>query len=230
MGDTIYATLYATYNGVEHKSQTIPYSVTDYCYNMLERCSGDEYAEFRTVLVDLLNYGAAAQTYTGDTDELVNADLTEAQRAWGTSAVRELSSVKDPAYATVAEPKVEWAGVGLVLKDAVTMYVSVTAQSVEGLTLKITNGTDLAWEITSDEFVSENDRYYAYFNGLNAGQMSETVYLTFYEGETAVSNTACYSIESYAYDHQDDGDDLAALVKAMMCYGDSARVYAALAN
>ena len=46
MNDTISATLFATYDGVEYSSETKKYSVATYCYNMLVKCSGDEYAEF----------------------------------------------------------------------------------------------------------------------------------------------------------------------------------------
>lgn len=37
MNDTIYATLYATYNGVEYASETREYSVAEYCYSTLNK-------------------------------------------------------------------------------------------------------------------------------------------------------------------------------------------------
>ena len=56
--------------------------------------------------------------------------------------------------------------------------------------------------------------------------MSEKVYLTMYKNDVAVSNTVCYSIESYAYNKQNSTDTaLANLVKAMMKYGNSAYAY-----
>jgi len=59
---------------------------------------------------------------------------------------------------------------------------------------------------------------------LNAGYMSEPIYVTLYDGEKAVSNTVCYSIESYAFTYGDDAA-LGDLVRAMMKYGDAASAY-----
>ena len=56
--------------------------------------------------------------------------------------------------------------------------------------------------------------------------MSDQVCVTLYNGDTAVSNTVCYSIESYACAKQSDKNvKLANLVKAMMRYGRSANAY-----
>ena len=56
--------------------------------------------------------------------------------------------------------------------------------------------------------------------------MSEEVYLTVYDGETAVSNTLRYSIESYAYAKAGGSDTLLSdLVIAMMKYGNAAYNY-----
>ena len=56
--------------------------------------------------------------------------------------------------------------------------------------------------------------------------MSEEVYMTVMKDGVAVSNTARYSIESYAYVKQNDSNNkLVNLVKAMMRYGHSAKNY-----
>ena len=59
-----------------------------------------------------------------------------------------------------------------------------------------------------------------------AQQMSETVFVTAYRNNAPISNTVAYSIESYAYAKQNDADaNLAALVKALMKYGNAAYEY-----
>lgn len=226
MNDTIYATLYATYEGELYNSATREYSVAQYCYNMLGKYPGDSYAKLRTLLVDLLNYGTQSQLYTSyNTTALVNGNLTDTQKAWGTNTAPALNSVKNIAYETVENPKATWKSGGLKLEEAVTLRFKLAADSVEGLSVKIRTGSR-EWEIDSSAFVETDGGYYVYFNGLHAGQMRESVYLTVYEGNTPVSNTACYSIESYAYEKQTSTTgNLAALVKAMMCYGDSASAY-----
>ena len=74
----------------------------------------------------------------------------------------------------------------------------------------------------------DNNRYYVYFEGLNAAQMSDTVYATITRDDTAVSNTVAYSIESYAYSKLNNTgttETLQNILKAMMKYGDAAKAY-----
>lgn len=227
MNDVVSATLYATNGGTQYISETKEYSVADYCYGMLTAYPDDEYAELRTLLVDTLNYGAVSQQYTGyNTDALVNAALTDTQKAWGTSTELTLNSVLNTKYATVENPTATWNGAGLLLNEAVSVRLKFTAKNIEGLSVKIVVGNN-TWTISSDSFIAQGeDVYYVYFNGLNPAQMRETFYLTICDGDTAVSNTASYSIESYAYEKQNSTISyLAELVKAMMKYGDAAYAY-----
>ena len=227
MNDTIYATLYATYNGVKYASEVREYSVAEYCYTTLAKYSADAYAELRTLLVDLLHYGAQSQLYTKhQTDNLADANLTEQQLLWGTADDPTLTNSLNTAYRTVEDPLVTWKGASLKLNDSVLMRFKFIAEDIEDLSLKITGETG-EWTLTSKDFVSENGVYFVYFSGLNAGQMSEKVYLTMYKNGVAVSNTVCYSIESYAYSKKDSTIQyLSDLVKAMMKYGNAARAYA----
>jgi len=226
MNDTIASTLYATFEGVEYASESKEYSVSEYCYSMLTLCTDDKYAEFRTLLVDLLHYGAKSQLYTDyKTDSLVDADLTEEQLLWGTVEDPDLETVLDTAYETVKDPTVQWKGAGLFLDDSVSLRFKLSAESIDGLTVKV-KGETQEWTVFASEFVETTGGYYLYFDKLNAGQMSEKLYLTVYSGDVAVSNTVCYSIESYAYEKQSSSiSNLADLVKAMMKYGDSAWNY-----
>ena len=228
MNDTVVATLYADYKGVEYSSEATGYSVADYCYNMLGKTPGAAYAEFRTLLVDLLNYGEASQIYTNyKTDDLVTADLTDAQKADGTVGNREYKDILNATYATVANPTASWRGAGLNLKDRVEIRLTLAADNIDSLSVKVTSESGKEWTIESDKFVAAGTgKYDVCFNGLNAGEMSEPVYFTVYDGDKAVSNTARYSVESYVYKYQNNADtNLAELVKAMMNYGDAAYNY-----
>lgn len=227
MKDKIYATLYATNQGVLCSSETRQYSVSEYCYNMLEKYAADEYAEFRTLLVDLLNYGAASQVYTKyNAYSLVNASLTEEQKAWGTQETPVLETVMDKEYESVQDPTVTWGGAGLNLQDSVVIRFLIETDNIENLSMKITSQSGKEWVIDEKAFKKTTNGYYVYFDGLNAGQMSETIYATVYNGENAVSHTIRYSIESYAYSKQDSTDtNLVVLLEAMMKYGDSAYAY-----
>ncbi len=224
MNDAIYATLYATYNGVEYSSETREYSVASYCYNMLSKYTSNQYAKFRTLLVDLLNYGAASQTYMKyKTDDLVNAKLTDEQKAWGTTENRTLETVQELEYTKIDNPTVAWRGAGLNLEESIGLRFKIATDSIEGLTVKVkTDAGELT--IDSSKFKIANGGYYVFVEGMHAGQMSEVVYITVYKDGVAVSNTLRYSIESYAYTKQNDSDTaLANLIRAMMKYGDSAK-------
>lgn len=230
MNDTIYATLYATKDGKLEASEVTQYSVADYCYNMLEKYASKEgYTQFCTLLVDLLNYGAASQEYTDyKIDALVNASLTEAQKAMGTSVMRDLSSVFNKEYETISNPTIAWKGATLKLEDSVAIRFTIETEDISNMVATIRCG-EQQWCIAHSEFVElGNNRYYVYFEGLNAAQMSDTVYATITQADTAVSNTVAYSIESYAYsklNSTDTSETLQNLLKAMMKYGDAAKAY-----
>jgi len=227
MNDTISATLLATKNGVLYVGQTRTYSIAEYCYSMLELYSGDQYAELRTLLVDLLNYGAASQWYTGyKLDDIVNTRLTDTQRQWATAAEPALNSVLNRNYETVQNPSATWSGASLVLTDSIMVKLNLKIVSTEGITVRLRTQNQ-EWSIEAEDLVwAGNGVYYVYFDGLHAGQMRETIYATVYKDGKAISNTVTYSIESYAYQmYNGDDFDLADLVVAMMKYGDSAYAY-----
>ena len=224
MNDIIEAQLFATYDDTEYLSEIQYYSVATYCYNMLNKYNSDAYKKLRTLLVDLLNYGAQSQIYTSyKEDRLVNAALTQEQCEWGTSEQPELKSVLNTSFNTVENPSVTWKGAGLKLEDSVTMRFKIQTDNIDNIKVIITGDTD-KWTIYSKDFIKTIGGYYIYFNGLNASQLRETVYLTIYDGEQKVSNTICYSIESYAYSKRND-ETLAGLTESMMKYGDSAYAY-----
>lgn len=239
MNDTVYATLYGTYDGTEYASETVEYGVGTYCYNMLEKRSPSndpkgEYAKLRSLLVDLLGYGAKSQIYVNykaeKPEDLAGSMLTEEQIGWGTvGEIRELTSVLNTKYTIIENPTAKWRGAGLNLLDSIRMRFLLQTDELEGVTVKVTSNVG-TWNIGNDKFkavtVNGEAMYEVFFSGLNAAQLSETVYVTAYKNGVAISNTVCYSVESYVSAKQKDGNTkLVELVKAMMKYGDSAKAY-----
>ncbi len=227
MTDIIYANLHGTKDSENYTSQTSEYSIKRYCYNMLEEHSDDE--KLRTLLVDLLNYGAQAQIYTDyNTDNLANADLTDVQKAWGTPGDVATESVQNLKYKVIDNPTVKWKGAGLYLDEGATLRFTIQTDNIANLVVKVTCGTK-TFEIPASKFVKRSgteDMYYVYVRGINVTQMRESVYLTVLNGETEVSNTICYSVESYAHVQKGGSDTaLSNLLVAMMKYGDSAKAY-----
>lgn len=233
MNDEIVATLYATYEGDVVECCVKTYSIREYCCRMLEKCGEggvfESDAELKTLLVDLLCYGAASQRYLGDGEsELVTSVLTEEQLAFGTQTTPDLNSVKNSSYETVAKPEAEWRAVGLVLEDVIAMRFKLALDSVEELCVCVrTDDPDEVWWFGADELAVSDGACELYFDRFYADRMRDTVYVTAYRNGVVVSHTAAYSIESYAYAKQNDGDPaLCELVIAMMKYGDSAERYA----
>lgn len=63
-------------------------SARGYAIRMLNKSANQSNTELLAVLVDMLNYGAAAQTIFGyNTEALVNADLTETQKGYATAEI-----------------------------------------------------------------------------------------------------------------------------------------------
>ncbi len=226
MNETIYATLYAeTASCVKHGA-VVEYSVAKYCYDMLSK--EESTTKLKTMLVDILNYGAASQIYFNkNTDNLANANLTPEQQALATQD-RALANIADKNHQVVEAPEATWKFVSLYLMDSICVNYKFTASDVTGLTLKITNDSGEEWIIPAEQFTFSDDDglWVASFSDLMATQLSASVYATLYRGEEAVSNTLKYSVESYATTQQ--GSDIAGiedLTKCIVKYGDSAYAY-----
>ena len=223
INDDFTATLYATLDGELHEGVTLSYSISQYCYNQLNKLSSQ--SEFATLLVDLLNYGAQSQLYTGyNTGNLANAQLTATQASWGTTTEPTYTTVQNTKYETVEDPLVTWTALGLYLEDTVSIRLKLAVADTTGLTIKVRDDNGHTWSYGASALKAMGDEYYFYFSALNADQMRETVYITAYKNGAAVSNTVRYSIESYCYAKQED-TTLKDILSAMMKYGDSAYNY-----
>ena len=228
LNDNIAATIYATYNNAQYSSSVLNYSLASYCYTQLERTTS---TKLRTLLVDLLHYGSASQVYTDhNTANLADANLTAAQSAWASpdSALDGLVSVTNSHYATVSNPELTWKAVALNLKESIMMQFGFTVADTSGVTIKIKDENGKVLEtINADECPTINGYLRANYIGLGAGQMRTSVFVTAYRGNTAISNTLRYSIESYAKSkiNTNNADTLSNLLKAMMKYGISASDY-----
>ena len=223
LGDDITAVVSAKHDRETVTTEPLSYSVKDYLMTLLDM---DDISDaYKKVAVDLLNYGAAAQQYTGHkTDALVNADLSAAQQALGTSAMPSLSAGGKglTVYSNIYS-EATWYAAGLNLGDSITVKFMFYAENIEGLTARF-KFMGKTYDVGSDKFVELEENIYAvFFDGVLANQMREIVEATFYKNGTVASQTASYSVEAYANVKSTDSDTkLANLVIAMMKYGDSA--------
>ncbi len=231
MGDTLTAKLYATKDGEPVLLDSFDYSVKQYCTSMLDKteASKEEYTEFRAMLVDMLNYGAAAQTYTNhNADSLVNADLGDAA---------DEGTKEDPVPANVFEISdgdnesniIRWLGAGLSISDTIALRFRVDlkdGETTEGLSVDVGG---INTDNIKTAFVPDNEsknEYYLYIRGIETTEMNTALTIVVKKAGSNVSGTLTYSIANYAYEMQNSADEnLKAFNNAMLKLGKSAKAY-----
>ena len=225
MNDQIQAVIFAKLGDEIISSSSISYGVCTYAYRMLEKTTDHK---FRTLLVDMLNYGEASQIY-GDynLDNLVNAALTAQQKSWGTSALRKLNSVTEVINKSDSD-MAKWTTMTLVLKNNITIQGTFTAEKTEGIYVKVEDALgNVVTNIYSSDFIYDGNKINIRFQKLNATQLSDVYYFTVcnQDGE-AISGTCKYSVESYVNSAQSFGNDkLKSLASTIIKYGDAAKAY-----
>ncbi len=241
MNDDVTCTFYGTIDGVRVWGPSYVSSVKAYATRMLDTYSTSTNATYRklcTLLVDLLNYGAAAQIYAGyNQNNLVNADLTDAQKALGTQTDPVCTNVKNTQYSVLDGAKITWANSTLALSEAVVprfkFKINDSSVAVNDVTVNITVGTKATYSYSYAEYpelftLQKDGGYYFNFIGLNANNMGEVLYATVSVGGKVVSDTMTYSVESYvtAVPSTATYAKLKSLTIAMIKYGNSAKAYA----
>lgn len=228
MGDDIEITFYGIKDGVKYWGETYTYSVTTYVQSTLSKSTAS--SKLKTMLVDLMYYGAACQTYSNyKTDALMTDILTDEQKQLKSNYTLELSNIKNSSYETCENRLVRF-GTALRLNNAVeiALPLNMTNVSLDELTIKVKIGTrELTYTYAEnpENFEKGSDGYwYFYFDGVYANQMSDEVFIRAFRGSEQVSYTLKYSVESYAATVTDS--KLKAVTDAMMYYGNSAKAYA----
>ena len=230
IGDEITATLYGTYNGVEY-SYVMKYSAAEYCYSTM--VSKEATDDLKTLLVNLLYYCDAARAYTTyqGVDEnykyygSVTEELTDEQKAYRTVSTQFQSVM---GLSGEGDFTASWKSAALVLGESSAIQFRVDLGDNEDVTARVfvddrEYGRVQMEQITEGEYAGQ---YLILVSGLAAHQMRDTVEVTLYSGETAISKTVSYSMESYVYSKQNDSDqNLVAFLQAMISYGDAAVAY-----
>lgn len=232
MNDEIRATFYV--KGLDGKLYCSPVKVTSICgYVRTALDSGTCTATLRTCLIDMLNYGTAAQIYFGrHTDGLANAEFEEYQQYATAELTSAVESVKDSIATGCTNNLVEKFSAKLDMNSSVGIIFTVTGtqkftedelanlklvvKDESGKVLDTIEGSALTLDtrgrIVGSTFV------------LTARQMRTPVYTTLYKNGEIASNTFVYSIASYLIDVQTNmpGSTLESMIRAMIIYGDAA--------
>ncbi len=230
--DNIAATIHGTFDGVEY-TYTLNYSA----YKNIQSLIGTTDTTLQTLLVDLMNYGTAHQIYMAyNTNDLINAGLTEEQKAWGTSGDPVLENITSGKYVAHEAPTASFKAPALKLSNAVEVVFNLNCANLtdmNGVALKIEiddgeNGIiTFMVDAANFEYDEASSTYKVYFTNLLARQLRCPIYATIMQNGEAISHTMRYSVESYAYSMQSNTSvlGLADLVKAMIRYGDATYAY-----
>ena len=232
MNDEIEAVFRLTKDGKEYYSKTDVYSVAEYAYGKLDSTKATDTDELKAICANLLRYGALAQTqFNYRTDALVDANMTDAHKAYLT----DLATVEMKDYRkqlndldTVIVP---WKSTTLELGNKVIMCLIVNLENYTGdpaeLTMRLTyvdsNGLTVTEERPLELYNPDAQTYAVSYDGLRATEMRSIVSAAIYSGETRVSKTVEYSIESYGARSSDTA--MRELCLAMLAYGDAANAF-----
>ncbi|MBE6928599.1 MAG: hypothetical protein E7467_09005 [Ruminococcaceae bacterium] len=225
MGDEIRATLYCEdAEGNIFYGPTQTDSVKDYLLRGLDLATSTP--EKKTMYVDMLRYGAVAQTYFDyDTDNLVSDDLKEAHLAYATTVIPEAVD------ASKAEGGLGTLNTSVVLKARVTLTLSHLKPGANLANMKF-----VVKDALDGTVIKELPAYNlnpvmiaADFDDVGAKQMRRLITVTLYDGDTAITDTVTWSVESYVAKTRATSTDAGQidLVNAMLTYGDAVAAYMA---
>lgn len=221
MGENIKAELVLDGEVIASKDE---YSVAQNLKRLLAK-SADElglseakYGAMKTLIADLLAYGAASQIYTGhNTDALVNEGIE------GASEFVALGDEWDKLPTESTDETVELLGAGLYFTNTNKLYFRFAASDIteENFAVKI---GDEAY--TLSDFAGSNGNYVLYTEDILATEL-DTLYTVelVKNGETV--QTLEYGVFAYIYDMQNsENEAMANVVKTLYNYSVSADAYA----
>lgn len=201
-------------------------SVSGYLKQLIEKkpdnMTDAKFKAMSTLVSDMLNYGSAAQAYTGHgTDSLLNKDYYNDI----VNNYTELEST-DKALSGAAPAGAKFTNVGVRFDNVNKVFFRFTADDVSNVIITI-NG--VAYE--QDKFVKTGDKYTVYSEDVLASKF-DTVYTAIltYRGLDE-QQMMTYSVKSFAYSFQNKRGENgkltaeAVLARATYTYGVSAKAY-----
>jgi hypothetical protein len=186
----------------------------------------------KTVCANLLRYGTEAQKYFGyRTDSLADEELGQNQREYliDTNLLELANNMA--MHNDLENASVSFKSATLVLKNKVIVSYTLNLANYEGniddLAVRVSyvnaKGETVRSELTDLVLLDEAKGLYSVeCDILSAKQMRTVLTAAIYEGETQISRSVDYSIETYAAKAQ---GELVPLCNAMIAYGDAANAF-----
>ncbi len=237
MSNTVKASFCADIGNQAYQCDASDFSIKQYAEAVLSYYSSstkEEDQKLCTLMVDMLNYGAAAQThFQRNLNNLANKDLTDAQRALGSPALESTSSSLK--HTALPDAVVFFKTVKLVFRNTVDLVISVQSdyepadQVYAQMSYTTVKGKTATVKVGADAFVynASTGMYDITFNSLSALYFSSPLTFTLKYDNTVISATLQYSYETYvnAILNGDFPDAMKDLAIAMLVYGNAAKEY-----
>lgn len=239
--DTVhYARPYVVIDGTYYYGDVDEYSVLKYAESVFAQ-TGKE--KLKQCMVDLLNYGTAAQIYLAELNgedvpgTLINDMLSEDQKVMGwNDELKQYAPelTKD----TAGDLNAVWKGSNLSLLDAICMNLAATGD-VDGMYYWTAEdykaATVLNATTASGTLITKGDGSYTIgtVSGIAAKNIADVHYVCAYNDSGTYGPVRADSVAIYAtklVDNKEDGSAESNIAKALLVYGESARVYLASLN
>ena len=215
------------YDGEKKEVTHTAKSVKDYLYELIRAKKSDyskmpceQFAAMKTLAVDMLNYGAAAQKkyLSATAEELVTADLMTEEAALATTFV----APDNTAQATLSGTKAgyEWVSAGIRFDYNVSLYFVIKPETA-GAKLKLKVGDN---EVIDKFTKDEKGNYKFRYENVNVVDFANKYIVTVWDGETQIGQTLSYSVNTYVFNKHADGS-MGAITQAVYNYGVSAVKY-----
>ncbi len=228
MTDTITATLYAVKNGVTYVGESYSTSVRELAMGRLTASSD---AAYKTVLANMLTYGAKAQLYRG----YRTADLADSLLGENAGYVTTVKPTVENKAASTANGltgvKLVQGALGIASSVQLQFITQVsTDYNVEDLcavAVWTKDGKTVAKRINGEDFTANGKFYAIVVDGLTAeeGRTPVKVTVRTKADGAAVSETWTFSIESYVAQKQSGSGTAVDTLNALMNYYDAAAAY-----
>ena len=246
MGDTRYYAAYAKQkNGTYIYSALYEYSPKKYAMNVLARASSTD--AMKALCVAMLNYGAAAQNYFSyKTDSLMNADLTEVQKAlvepYNAALFKGAVAADTAKTGNFAKSATGFASRSATVSFegafAINYYFAPSANVVGDMTMyywspeAYTTAEVLTADNASGSMAmvrSADGSYWGQVSGIAAKMLDETYYVaavyTDASGNTYCTGVIAYSLSRYCLNNAKDGNVMQELAANTAMYGYYAKAY-----
>lgn len=221
MGDNISATLYATVDDMQVTYTHANYSVVTYLDRLLDK--GVEEDMF-TLISDLLVYGAASQVHVDYKLDALVTDLITHEIAPSTFPGVDVITNRFALNGEETANDVTSAGINLSNRVVMRLGFTITDSDRSKYTVKIVM-SDKEYTYSASDLYYSDGKYWLNFSEYYACQFDSLATVCLMEGQTQVSRTLTYSVNSYIARNADADGDYAQLLQAVYNYGATAKEY-----